>query len=95
MPGTPAPSDAYRIIRTELAKYSPKLAAKRELVVANKMDLTDAPAHVQELRNALGEEVLGVSAATGDGLPAMAERLWAVLAEAKAEPEETSETVKP
>jgi GTP-binding protein len=93
MDGSPRPNEAYGIIRNELAKYSPLLAAKREIVVGNKMDLTDAQRHLTELRDVLGSEVLGVSAVTGTGLEAMTERLWQMLGEVRASDEVESKAV--
>ncbi|MCJ7543087.1 MAG: GTPase ObgE, partial [Phycisphaerae bacterium] len=40
------PAEDYRAIRRELASYSPALATKSEIVVANKMDLTGADAQL-------------------------------------------------
>jgi GTP-binding protein len=73
------PAGEYRGIRHELQAYSPALAAKRELVVANKMDLTGSEAARRRLAEAIGREVLGISAVTGRGLDAMVERLWQML----------------
>ncbi len=74
-----APADAYRLIRHELAKYSALLADKPELVVATKLDLTDAESKAAELAEALGREVIGISGATGRGLAVLAERIWQML----------------
>jgi len=81
--GGPAPSEAYRTIRNELAKYSEGLAAKPELVVANKIDLLQGHGPLDELRGALNGEVLAISAVTGCGLELLTERLWQMLAEAR------------
>ena len=80
------PIEAYATIRTELEKYSPELAAKPELVVANKIDLPDAVATASEFSRAIDTEVLLISAVTGKGLSAMSEKLWQFLCAAK-EPE--------
>mgnify|MGYP005836370483 CR=1 FL=1 len=82
--GAPPPAEAYHVIRGELAKYSQGLAAKPELVVANKMDLTGAAEHLDALREAIGAPVLSISAVTGRGLEPMSERLWQMLSEARA-----------
>ena len=78
MPGNghPSPAEAYRTIREELQQYSAKLAAKPELVVANKMDLTGSLAAVDQLRGELGMEVVGISAVVGEGLDRLLEQLW-------------------
>ena len=81
MPGNPTPAEAYRIIRCELTHYSQVLAAKPELVVANKLDLFDRadPDELTEFRQAIGTEVMAVSAVSGRGLDAVIERLWQML----------------
>ncbi|MFW6132982.1 MAG: GTPase ObgE [Planctomycetota bacterium] len=73
------PADDYRMIRDELAGYSPVLAQRRELVVANKMDLTGSDAALRRLGDAVGGQVVPVSAVTGRGLEALTERIWAEL----------------
>lgn len=78
--GALRPVDAYRTIRNELAAYSPALAERREVVVANKMDLTDASENLAELRSAIGP-VLPISGVTGDGLRELSEALWTAAQE--------------
>ena len=46
--GAPRPDAAYAVVRRELAAYSAELAARPEMVVANKLDLTDAQAMLLE-----------------------------------------------
>ena len=73
------PAEDYRTIRRELEQYSPILAAKPEILVANKMDLTDAPTALELFVSASGvapEEVAAVSGATGTGLAELGERIW-------------------
>ncbi|MBX3394695.1 MAG: GTPase ObgE [Phycisphaerae bacterium] len=79
--GCPAPAEAYRMIRDELRKYSEVLAAKPELVVANKLDLTpDAePEALTELSREIGVNVMAISAVTGRGIEAVTNRLWHML----------------
>src|SRR5688572_20097260 len=79
------PADNYRTIRRELEAFSPQLAAKREIVAANKMDLAldeEGDAAVEKLRRALPDkEVLAISGATRRGIDPLLERVWAVLQE--------------
>lgn len=70
------PADDYRTIRRELELYSPQLAAKPEIVVANKMDLTGSLDNLSRLRDELGLEVVAVSAVTGEGLERLTEQIW-------------------
>jgi GTPase len=72
-----SPIEAYHAIRQELFAYSPKLAAKPEILVANKMDLTGAPEALADLRSGLpGKQIYAISAATGTGLRPLLEALW-------------------
>jgi GTP-binding protein len=73
----------YRAIRHELTEYSAALAAKPEIVVANKMDLTDAAEHLRELKRKIGRDVIGISAVTGAGLTELSDRIWETLQELK------------
>jgi len=67
--GVPPPQ-AYRVVRTELERFDPHLAALPEIVAANKMDLPQAQANLQTFRRELGEErqIYPVSCVTGEGL---------------------------
>ncbi len=89
--GDPTPAEAYRIIRNELQQYSELLAAKPELVVANKIDQADNLDAVDELRSALpGVPIKAISGVTGAGLTVLAERLWDMIQEAKTAEAEAS-----
>lgn len=63
-----SPADNYRIINQELAAHSPTLAAKPQIIAANKIDLTDSDIALEEFREALGQDVFPISAAVGTGL---------------------------
>lgn len=65
---SPDPAADYAAINRELALYSAKLAAKPQIVALNKLDLPEARARWAPLRKELGEEVLGISAVTGEGI---------------------------
>jgi GTP-binding protein len=79
-PGGDAVAD-YRGIRRELEQHSPSLAAKPELVAANKMDLTDARENLRRLRREIDAEILPISAVTGEGLERLTEAVWRALGE--------------
>ena len=70
------PVKDYRQIRKELGAYSPTLAAKEEILVANKMDLTDAKDHLRRFARAVKKPVIPISGVTGAGLDALAEEIW-------------------
>jgi GTP-binding protein len=95
MPGSPSPVEAYRMIRNELQAYSPLLAAKPELIVANKIDLAPDLSAVEELRAELpGHAIWAISGVTGAGLGGLADRLWDMIQEAR-EQEEQAKASRP
>jgi len=67
----PDPAAAYALIRNELRLYSAELAAKRHVIAANKMDVTEAADNLPAFRDAVDVTVLPISAVTGKGLPAL------------------------
>ncbi len=72
----------YDIIRKELAAYDPRMAARPELVVLSKRDLTDtreAEEHWRAQFAARGVQLHCVSAATTDGMKALLEHIWSRL----------------
>jgi GTPase len=76
-----SPLGDYRVINAELARYAPDLANKPQVVVMNKTDATESDL-VAETRRAFAEagvELLTMSAATGEGIDVVLERLWAHL----------------
>jgi GTP-binding protein len=68
--GTP-PAQAYRTLRKELTLYGHALAERPHLVAANKLDLPEARDAIEALRAEVPVEVHPISAATGEGLPAL------------------------
>lgn len=82
------PPANYRAIREELRLYSAKLAEKPELVVANKMDLHGAEGGLEQLRDALDQEVLPISALTGQGVPDLLARILHIVEDLKTQPAE-------
>ena len=75
---SPDPLSDYRAINRELALYSDKLASKPQIVVLNKMDLPEAPAHYESLQQALKgevEQLQAISALTKQGVR---ELLWVI-----------------
>ncbi|MGE5408272.1 MAG: GTPase ObgE [Syntrophothermus sp.] len=86
------PVAAYEAVRAELAAHGAGLERLPELVVLSKRDLLEAAAveaALAEWRRRLGDSVLGVlavSAATGEGLQELRDRILAELPEAPARP---------
>ncbi|MEN6391929.1 MAG: GTPase ObgE [Syntrophomonas sp.] len=77
----------YEVLRRELNQYQSKLADRPYLIVANKMDLPEARQNLEGLSKRFGEELLPISAATGEGIELLIERTRALLAEANQESE--------
>ncbi len=75
----PRPAEAYRVVRRELEEYSPTLAAKPEIVVANKVDVTGAQKGATALQRASKKPVTAISAVTGAGLKALIREIFAAL----------------
>jgi GTP-binding protein len=71
------PSEDYRTINRELAAYPANLASLPQIVAANKIDLPAAAERLEALTKAVtpdGVEVFAISAATGQGVPALVAR---------------------
>lgn len=80
-----SPIDNYKEIRKELTAYSPKLAAKPEVLVANKMDLAGASESLADLRDALpGKMIYAISGVAGSGLRPLLEQIWVEVKKAPA-----------
>jgi GTP-binding protein len=71
----------YRAIRRELELYSPALANRPEILVLTKSDLTGAAESRAQITEALGRDVLAISAVTGQGLPVLVGRIVELLDE--------------
>jgi GTP-binding protein len=72
----------YLALRRELDLYDPDLAARAEVVVVNKLDLPATRKKLPALKQLFarrGLPLLGVSAATGEGIPALLAALWTAL----------------
>jgi GTP-binding protein len=80
----------FRKINDELFKYSERLSRRKQIIAANKMDLTGAAENLERLKSELGDqyEVFAVSAATGQGLEALVLRAGELLRQIEAEPPE-------
>ena len=85
------PIEDFEKINHELEAYSAKLARRKQLVVANKMDLPDSEDNfvlLKEYVEAKGYEIMPVSAATGEGLQDLMWKAWEMARQYVAEPEE-------
>lgn len=78
----------FEVLLAELDRHDPALADRPRLLVLNKIDLPDGQAMAEMTRPELeerGEEVLAVSALTGEGLDALRYRLGELVHERRQE----------
>ena len=79
------PIDDIRVINRELERYSPELALRPQIILANKCDALDEElVNVKEFEDyvrACGYELMYISAATGQGIQEMIEHVWERLQE--------------
>lgn len=62
------PYEDYLIIRKELEKFSPKLLNKKEVIIANKMDLPSARENLINFKKKINQEVYEISAINNQNL---------------------------
>jgi GTPase SAR1 family protein len=82
---TRKPWDDFRILERELAIYSPILARKPRLVVANKMDLPEAAANLAKFCEKVPVLVVPISCYSLEGFENLKATLWKFV---KGSPEE-------
>jgi GTP-binding protein len=88
------PIEDFHKINNELKLYNERLFKRPQIIAANKMDLAEARENydrVAEYMTNLGHEIYPISAATGEGLPALMQRAAQLLEEYVEEPEEIEE----
>ena len=88
------PVEDFDTINNELKKYNEKLSTRKQIVVANKMDLIQDMDKYEEFKQELekrGYEVFGVSAATNKGLKEVLNRVVNLLEEIPIEETQTVE----
>ena len=84
------PIDDYYTIRKELKAYNEKLYEKKEIVIANKMDVVGSEENLNRLKEELKDkeiEIIPVSAATLKGIDELKFKLWNTILEIDYEPE--------
>ncbi len=77
-----SPIEDYLVIRREIEKYSEKLANKKEIIIANKMDLEKAQENLKELKKCFPDkEIIEISALNAKGLDKLIKKLADILEE--------------
>ena len=82
------PLDDYRIVQNELEYFSKRLYERPQILVASKVDHTEAKEKFQEFElqlNAVNADVHVISSMTGEGLPKLLWRIKAMIDKLKAE----------
>ncbi|MDP8219416.1 MAG: GTPase ObgE [Candidatus Theseobacter exili] len=84
-PGCEDPAEAYKSLRNELKLHDERLLAKRQIIAANKMDLTNSEEGLKKLRDYCkkGEKIFPISAATGKGINLLLKGLWNQVSESR------------
>ncbi len=76
------PINDYLSIRKELEEYSDKLAKKKEIIVANKMDLPKALENLEKFKKKFKDkEIIPVSSVTNEGFEILINRCAEILEE--------------
>ena len=76
------PINDFEVINNEIKKYSDKLANKKQVVIANKMDLPDAQDNLAKFKEKYPKlEVFEISAVTHQGLDKLLLRLADIIAQ--------------
>jgi GTPase len=76
------PVENYRVIRNELAAFSPVLANKREVIAANKMDLAIDDEAIDHLRKELPDKMIfPISGVSRRGVQELMDVLWRIVSE--------------
>jgi small GTP-binding protein len=73
------PWDDHRILERELRLYSPVLAAKPRIIVANKMDLPEAAAKLKKFQERVKDMVIPISCYSQAGIQEFRDKLWAAV----------------
>jgi GTP-binding protein len=76
------PVKDYTVLCKELAKYDPELAKRPQIVALSKMDIPETREAYPALKKKFARkkiELHAISAATGEGVPPVLEKIWAAL----------------
>jgi GTP-binding protein len=73
------PWDDHRILERELRLYSPILASKPRIIVANKMDLPEAAAKLKKFQERVKDMVIPISCYSQEGIQEFRDKLWAAV----------------
>ena len=79
------PIDDYEVIRKELGEFSPKLLDKKEIIIANKMDLPNAEENLLEFKKKINKDIYEISAINNQNLDTLVNGLSKLVMDTKEE----------
>ena len=79
------PYEDYQVIRKELKEFSPKLLNKKEIIIANKMDLPNAKENLEKIKTKINKEVYEISALNNQNLDTLINALSELVKNTKEE----------
>ena len=79
------PIDDYEVIRKELGEFSQKLLDKKEIIIANKMDLPNANENLSEFKKKIDREIYEISAINNQNLDVLVNGLSSLVKETQDE----------
>jgi len=82
------PVGDYYVIRNELKNFSPILSRKKEIIVANKIDLLDKrelETRLKDFQLRTGKKITPISAYTGENVEILLNKMWDLIKEEKLE----------
>ncbi len=79
------PYEDYQIIRKELETFSNKLVNKKEIIIANKMDLPNSQENLAKFKTKINEEIYEISALNNDNLDNLINKLSELVENTKEE----------
>jgi GTP-binding protein len=92
------PVEDFETINEELRLFDPRVAAKPQIVAANKIDALDEPDRLKRLERhakTLGVRLYRISGATGEGVDALMEAAWREIAAVRAAPPPAADEDEP
>ena len=91
------PEEDFETILDELQRFSPAVAAKPQIVAANKMDAVDEPDRVKALERHVKKRklpFLKISGASGEGVDKLLEAAWKEIVKGRTAPEDAEVRLK-
>ena len=92
------PIEDYNIIRKEMLSYNLKIGDKREIIVANKMDIPGAEEGLENLKKVFSdrlEDIIAISAATTENIDELKYKIYEAVQEANINPQTFDEIYIP